>query len=419
MKPFIKKLQISNYKSLTDLTVENIGAFAVFAGANGSGKSNFFDALKFVSDYLRFGITEALKLHGGWENIHSVKVRKEKARTFCFELEIEKKFGMNINGKEYFYNSVRYELLIKSLDSFPLIDEKVYYDDKKILHRYPDPEYKQQVINGKGTSKVNDNGVITINVENLFRAGSIVEDYLHTKEKEEPFSYQTVWDSSILSRGIFFVNELLQHCRVLRIDPLGAKIPTPSDVDSKELDERAHNLSAVLSRIEKDEDLRENIIEIMSTIVPQLQYIGSQKEKYQGSHILTFKEQGSKKEFPALMVSDGTIYALSLLIAVLDKSRPWSSWTLIEEPERGLHPQAIIDIVSLMREKASDSFALHPIWLTTHNTTLVRSCKPEELFFVEKHNGSTIIKKPLIDPPSVLPLDEAWLSNSLNGGLPW
>ena len=43
--------------------------------------------------------------------------------------------------------------------------------------------------------------------------------------------------------------------------------------------------------------------------------------------------------FPAHMVSDGTIYALCLLVAVLTRvKRP--GITLIEEPERGLHPKS-------------------------------------------------------------------------------
>jgi len=43
------------------------------------------------------------------------------------------------------------------------------------------------------------------------------------------------------------------------------------------------------------------------------------------------------------MMSDGTIYALSLLVAVLDT--PKYGLTLIEEPERGLHPQAIFELI--------------------------------------------------------------------------
>ena len=47
MVPRIRMVQIKNYKSLADVSVE-LEPFTVFVGANGSGKSNFIEALAFV-----------------------------------------------------------------------------------------------------------------------------------------------------------------------------------------------------------------------------------------------------------------------------------------------------------------------------------------------------------------------------------
>jgi len=51
----IHYLKITNFKSIDSLEVRNLKPFSVFAGANASGKSNFFDALDFVRTFMESG----------------------------------------------------------------------------------------------------------------------------------------------------------------------------------------------------------------------------------------------------------------------------------------------------------------------------------------------------------------------------
>ena len=69
----IRRLKIENFKSIDSLEVKGLAPFSVFAGANGSGKSNFFDALDFVGLFVRGGLEIALSEHGGFANIYSKK----------------------------------------------------------------------------------------------------------------------------------------------------------------------------------------------------------------------------------------------------------------------------------------------------------------------------------------------------------
>ena len=89
---------------------------------------------------------------------------------------------------------------------------------------------------------------------------------------------------------------------------------------------------------------------------------------------------------------------------------------MIEEPERGLHPEAISQIVAFMRERATSR---NPIWLTTHSEAVIRATQDGDLFFVEKEDGRTIIKPALPYSNGSFTRDRAWLSNALGGGLPW
>jgi AAA15 family ATPase/GTPase len=81
----INKIKISGFKSIADVELNDLTPFSVFAGANGAGKSNFFDALKFLSNVVTFGATQALRQFNGYDNIHCFKHRKNKARTFSAE----------------------------------------------------------------------------------------------------------------------------------------------------------------------------------------------------------------------------------------------------------------------------------------------------------------------------------------------
>jgi predicted ATPase len=92
--------------------------------------------------------------------------------------------------------------------------------------------------------------------------------------------------------------------------------------------------------------------------------------------------------------------------------------TIIEEPERGIHPKAIGELVLLMRENAS---AEHPIFLTTHSESIVRQLNTAELYLVSKVDGKTEVSPAELAgvDKTQIPLDTAWLTNLLDGGLPW
>ena len=85
----IRRLKIENFKSIDSLEVKGLAPFSVFAGANGSGKSNFFDALDFVGLFVNNGIETALRKHGGFANIHSAKREGADSKKFSFEIECD------------------------------------------------------------------------------------------------------------------------------------------------------------------------------------------------------------------------------------------------------------------------------------------------------------------------------------------
>ena len=378
----LRNLRIANYKSLDSLELEKLAPFSVFAGANGSGKSNFFDAMEFVAQLVRFDVEYALRNHGGYDNVRSLKRRSPRNRRFEFTIECDLPVPF-ANGEHQVTS--RYELKVHDLPRSPAMEERLRDDASELLVRSKD-------------------GIVRI-------TGA-----------DEPREFPGFPDGR--SALLFFrpgpLPQFLTNMTVYRFDPGRAKEPDPSNMDPTALWESGNNLASVLRRMESNETIRQTVSDWMETVVPSIEAIGTKQQNIDQTTTVLFKEAGTRKRFPARLMSDGTIYALCLLVAVLDRVDSYGV-TLIEEPERGLHPSAIGEIVSFLRENAS---AANPIWLTTHSESVVRQLRLEELILVDKVGGKTVMKRG--DSGNLKDSDlrdfglrSAWLSNLLSGGLPW
>jgi len=433
----IRYLKISNYRSIDELELHDIPAFAVFAGANGSGKSNFFDALDFMSSIIKFGIDTALRQHGGFDNIYHVEHTETSSDTLNYSI------GLTVDQKV-----TEYHLKILELLSNPYLRESISIDGKEIFSR-DGANYRNHV-----DSEESFNFQLPAVAKKLQEAQTATENSKEFKKKfrefkreknkilahEETKKFQELNEKSLgivlntlteflrrfedsvtLPTNISILLTMFQplgvifrNIRLYNIEPRTVKSFNSSIHDDLQLQRYGQNLAAVLRRLEKDDEVRETIIDWLQLIVPQLEIVQTETERLSGSAQLAFKETGTDKLFPAHLISDGTIYLLCLLVAMLD--RPKIGITLIEEPERGLHPKAIMELVKGFREHSTIE---SPIWLTTHSESVVRMLKDNELWLVDKKDGKTQINPVRNIENLQLNLDEAWLSNALNGGLPW
>jgi predicted ATPase len=363
----IRSLKIANYRSIDVLELHDIKPFSVFAGPNGAGKTNFFDALDFVNLVIQFGADKAIKKHGGFNNIRCLRRNVEAARVFEFESVFE------LESETQQTETLTYHLEIRQLDTSPILEECI---------------------------------------ENSSNKWTVNDVFKENEEGKQAFrrsgkSFLPIFFPSF--RGIHF----FKHFRLYRIEPREAKSPV-KNYDDSELSHNGRNLAAVLNRLEKNDEIRETINDWMELIVPGLERVDTQTERLTGSTVLAFKEEGVEDAFPAHLISDGTIYLLSVLVAMLD--HPSLGITLIEEPELGLHPKAIIELVDCFHEQATYE---HPIWVTTHNEALVRCLNNYELWLVDKKQGQTEMKQVQVADKLASTIDEAWLTNALDGGLPW
>lgn len=178
----------------------------------------------------------------------------------------------------------------------------------------------------------------------------------------------------------------------------------------------ASNLEPVLKRILQDEAIREEMIEWLELLIPEFENITVHSDNIGGHDTLLIKEKYTDQPFDKNLLSDGTYNILALLTVVYQSSEP--QFLCIEEPENGLNPYVVRKMVEFFRHACETKG--HVIWLNTHSQTLVKALKPEEIILVDKKEGITKAKKLNSDMDlKDIPLDEAWLTNMLGGGVPW
>ena len=88
---FIKRVILKNYKSIAACDVE-LQPLTFLVGRNGSGKSNFLDALRFVSDALNTSLEHAVRARGG---IRDVCRRSENPRDHSNHFSIRLDFTLH------------------------------------------------------------------------------------------------------------------------------------------------------------------------------------------------------------------------------------------------------------------------------------------------------------------------------------
>lgn len=185
--------------------------------------------------------------------------------------------------------------------------------------------------------------------------------------------------------------------------------------DNKRLSSDSYNLDSVLKRILDDGAIKEEFIEWMELLIPEFSSIDFQVDEYTGENKMLIFEKNCTKPFTRNLISDGTRNIISIFTTLYQTNEP--QFLLIEEPENGLNPKVVRELARQLREKCNENGT--NIWVNTHSQTFVSEITTKEAILVDKIDGKTKIK-PLRDFEIFsLKVDEAWLLNMFDGGLPW
>ena len=163
------------------------------------------------------------------------------------------------------------------------------------------------------------------------------------------------------------------------------RTPQPADLPADRLLADSRNLALVLNEIEHHDGRKFD--ELLQRFLPQFERMST---RIVGGPVQFYlHERGLPAPVPATRLSDGTIRFVALLAALLSPNPP--PLLCIEEPELGLHPDALASIGSLLVE-ASRRMQLI---VTTHSDALVSALTAEAdaVMTCEKRGSGTVLRR--------------------------
>jgi len=126
----INYLEIKGFKSIQNVELKDVSPFMVLAGANGTGKSNFVDALAFLSKVIDMGVSKAVSEFGSIENLISPK---HKAGDISYKIEFEIEEQVYQYEISIFLNNLISRISSESLKI--LKDGQIIFDSDKVREK--------------------------------------------------------------------------------------------------------------------------------------------------------------------------------------------------------------------------------------------------------------------------------------------
>lgn len=186
--------------------------------------------------------------------------------------------------------------------------------------------------------------------------------------------------------------------------------------DNRTLRPDGKNLAALLHgmRQRAPRSYRE-IVELIHVVAPFFKDFSLRPDAVNPKVIQLEWEHRSEPEdyFNADSLSDGTLRFMSLATLLLQPDKP--SLILIDEPELGLHPAAIVHVAELLRMASKTT----QIIVTTQSVTLLEQFAPQDVIVAERQGEESVFRR--LEPADFsswleeYSLGELWLKNVLGG----
>ena len=392
----IKRIRVTHFKNFKELEIE-LGKFNVLIGANASGKSNFIGIFKFLRDIANSGLDNALSMQGGVEYLRNINIGASE--DFSLKVVSDQEFGFIGRMKEDLIEINIYEIVYEFALKFKKRGLRFEIAKDKLIQKYKFDKFikitrlkeKKKKIEeeelGPGEIIISrDHGKVKIDLHKPEEV-SIKEDDIYPpflREEKLPLD-------KLLLQSPFFsmppLEEIFSDISIYDFDPKLPKKATPI-TGKAELEEDGSNLSIILKKITENEERKRKLFNLVKEVLP---FISNLEVEKSADKSLLFKLQETyfRKEYlPASLISDGTINITALIVALYFEKKPL---TIIEEPERNIHPYLISKVVNMMRDASQKK----QIIVTTHNPEIVKYAGLDNILLVSRDKeGFSTISRP-------------------------
>lgn len=380
----ITSLSINNYRSVLQLTLP-LGPLNVITGANGSGKSNLYKALKLLADTANGGVINTLASEGGLDSIFWAGPENITAAMRRGDVPIEGSVRTEVRrlrlgfATEDFGYSIALGLPEPSNSYFSL-----------------DPEIKRECIwSGpfyRPACALVDRKGSMIKVRNG-RSWQVASQYIQ--------HFNSMFDHISDPNGapeVFHMRELIRswrfydHFRTDKDAParkpqLGTRTPV--------LHHDGHDLAAALQTIIEIGD-NVTLHKTIDDAFPgaRLRIVCHEDSRFS----IEFHQEGLLRPLSGAELSDGTLRYLLWVAALLTPRPP--NLMVLNEPETSLHPDLLPALARLILHASAQT----QVWVVSHASRLIAALEEHpscNAINLDKQLGETIIPdQGLLDIPS-------------------
>ncbi|MBN1612766.1 MAG: AAA family ATPase [Polyangiaceae bacterium] len=328
----------------------------VLIGPNGSGKSNFLEAIELLhatptgfASALRDGggVREWLwKGQGGTRALIEAKLARENDTALRYRLSFEPA-------------GQRAEIVDEAIEDA---------EDVEFYYRFQD---------GHPTIKMRE-AALGFEYRVLNRE-SLAPDQSVLSQRKDPDLYpELTWCGQQFERIQMFREWSIGRYAALRQ-------PQPADLPIDRLLPDSRNLGLILNQIEHT-DAGAAFHEVLRRFLPRFRRVSTKVEG--GTVQLYLHEEGLGAPVPATRLSDGTIRFLAMVALLLMPNPP--PLVCIEEPETGLHPDALAILGELFLEARRRT----QLVVTTHSDALISAltAEPDTVLVCDNTDGKRITR---------------------------
>lgn len=400
----LTRLKVSGFKNLVDVDV-HFGPFTCVAGANGTGKSNLFDAIQFLSklaDNTLLNAALSVRSEGGRTAdlrhlFHRVGDRFADRMTFEAEMIIPPA-GIDDLGQhaEASITFLRYRLTLGSKwdgdlphpGSLEILHEELSHinvgDATRHLCFPHKAAWRRSVVRGRRVGEF---------ISTQEKEGKRIVKLHQEGTSGRPREYlaatlpRTVLSSAnaIESPTTLLARREMQSWRLLQLEPSALREPDDFTARTRLGVDGAH-MPATLNYLaragqngapsgEVASPVLDELAARLSELVEHVRKIRVDRDDQRQLLTLELTDR-SGTSLPARSLSDGTLRFLALAVLSLDPRE--EGLICLEEPENGIHPERIPVLLQLLQEIAVDvenevgaDNPLRQVIINTHSPAVV------------------------------------------------
>jgi predicted ATPase len=327
----LRQLSVRGFKSIREVEGLTLANLNVLIGANGAGKSNFISLFRMLSEMLDERLQFFVKSEDGPDALLFGGRKKTSA------IGVELYFGRN--GYQFELAPAGQQLVFSS--------EQTYFDGDI-------GKVRQPLGSGHTEAKLptlNSNPIATYVLP------------------------------AVRSWRVFHFHDTSASAAVRHAQPLR---------DNLRLKPDASNLAPFLRMLrQKHPGSYSTIVDTVRMVAPFFGDFVHRKDPDERIELEWREVDDPDTPRGPRQLSDGTLRFICLATLLLQPSQLQPDTILVDEPELGLHPYALVVLASLLQQASETK----QIIVSTQSVDLVNQLKPEDVIVTERHEGASVFHR--------------------------